>query len=126
MATHSTIFAWRIPWTEETGGPQSMGSQSWTRLSNLAHTHTHTDLFHLDFSKMLMPLSLFPHRCISGKYRKATVMQPFLFLPALGGSFPNGPLTSGLSSLKAILHSRSRVVFTMQIQSAQSMAFGPG
>ena len=28
MATHSSILAWRIPWTEEPGGPQSMGSQS--------------------------------------------------------------------------------------------------
>ena len=28
MATHSSI-AWRIPWTEEPGGLQSMGSQSW-------------------------------------------------------------------------------------------------
>ena len=27
MATHSTIPAWRIPWTEETGGLQSMRSQ---------------------------------------------------------------------------------------------------
>ena len=27
MATHSSIFAWRIPWTEETGSLQSMGSQ---------------------------------------------------------------------------------------------------
>ena len=27
MATHSSILAWRIPWTEETGGLQSMGSQ---------------------------------------------------------------------------------------------------
>ena len=27
MATHSSIHAWRIPWTEETGGLQSMGSQ---------------------------------------------------------------------------------------------------
>ena len=28
MATHSRILAWRIPWTEEPGGPQqSMGSQ---------------------------------------------------------------------------------------------------
>ena len=27
MATHSSIFAWRIPWTEEPGGLQSMGSQ---------------------------------------------------------------------------------------------------
>ena len=27
MATHSSIFAWRIPWTEESGELQSMGSQ---------------------------------------------------------------------------------------------------
>ena len=30
MATHYSILAWRIPWTEEPGGLQSMGSQSWT------------------------------------------------------------------------------------------------
>ena len=27
MAIHSSIIAWRIPWTEELGGLQSMGSQ---------------------------------------------------------------------------------------------------
>ena len=27
MATHSSILAWRIPWTEEPGGLQSMGSK---------------------------------------------------------------------------------------------------
>ena len=27
MATHSSILGWRIPWTEEPGGLQSMGSQ---------------------------------------------------------------------------------------------------
>ena len=27
MATYSSILVWRIPWTEETGGLQSMGSQ---------------------------------------------------------------------------------------------------
>ena len=27
MATHSGILAWRIPWTKETGGLQSMGLQ---------------------------------------------------------------------------------------------------
>ena len=27
MATHSSILAWKIPWTEEPGGLQSMGSQ---------------------------------------------------------------------------------------------------
>ena len=40
MATYSSIFAWRITWTKETGGLQSMGSQraghGW---SDLAHMH---------------------------------------------------------------------------------------
>ena len=31
MATHSSSLAWKIPWTEEPGGLQSMGSKkSWT------------------------------------------------------------------------------------------------
>ena len=34
MATHSSILAWRIPWTEEPGGLRSMGSDSRTPLSN--------------------------------------------------------------------------------------------
>ena len=29
MAAHSSILEGRIPWTEEPGGVQSMGSQSW-------------------------------------------------------------------------------------------------
>ena len=34
MATHTSIRAWKIPWTEEPGGPQSMGvAKSRTRLS---------------------------------------------------------------------------------------------
>ena len=37
MATHSSILAWRIPWTEEPGRLQSIG-QSWTQLSMSAHT----------------------------------------------------------------------------------------
>ena len=36
MATHSSVLAWEIPWTEEPGGLQSMGSQSQTQLN----THT--------------------------------------------------------------------------------------
>ena len=38
MATHSSLLAWRTPWTEEPGGPQSLGSQGWTWLSN-QHAH---------------------------------------------------------------------------------------
>ena len=29
MATHSSILAWKIPWTEEPGGLQYTGSQEW-------------------------------------------------------------------------------------------------
>ena len=38
MATHSSIFAWEVPWTEEPGGLQSMGLQSRTQLNNWACT----------------------------------------------------------------------------------------
>ena len=36
MAIHSIILAQRVPWTEEPGRLQSMGSQSWTRLNFLS------------------------------------------------------------------------------------------
>ena len=46
MATHSNILAWRIPWTEEPSGLQSIGSQrvghDW---SDLAYTHDHVFWF---------------------------------------------------------------------------------
>ena len=52
MATHSSILAWKIPWTEEPGGLQSMGLQSETQLTvharARAHTHTHT---HTEFTR---------------------------------------------------------------------------
>ena len=34
MAAHSSTLAWRIPWTEEPGRLQSMGSQNWTQRCN--------------------------------------------------------------------------------------------
>ena len=34
MATHSSILAWKMPWTKEPVGLQSMGSQSWTVLND--------------------------------------------------------------------------------------------
>ena len=44
MATHSSVLAWRTPWTEEPGGLRSMGLQSRTRLS----AHTETDLININ------------------------------------------------------------------------------
>ena len=43
MALHSSTLAWKIPWTEEPGGLQSMGSLGvWTRLSDFTFTfHFH-------------------------------------------------------------------------------------
>ena len=34
VVSHSSILAWKIPWTGEPGGLQSMGSQSRTQLSD--------------------------------------------------------------------------------------------
>ena len=39
MANHSSILAWKIPWTEEPGGLQSMGCKD---LDVTEHTRTHT------------------------------------------------------------------------------------
>ena len=42
MATHSSTLAWRIPWTEDPGGLQSMGWQSQTQLSDFIFSfHLH-------------------------------------------------------------------------------------
>ena len=52
MATHSSILAWKIPWTEETGGLQPMGSEksdatvtntfqkTWTKISKILYYST--------------------------------------------------------------------------------------
>ena len=38
MATHSSILAWKVPWTKETGGLQSLGCKE----SDMTrHKHTH-------------------------------------------------------------------------------------
>ena len=44
MSTHSSILAWRIPWTEEPDRLQSMGSQSRTQLERRSmHAWPQTD-----------------------------------------------------------------------------------
>ena len=40
MATHSSVLAWRIPWTEGPGGLQSMGLQRVRPTKQLTHTLT--------------------------------------------------------------------------------------
>ena len=40
MATHSSILAWRIPWTQEPGRLKSMGSQESNTTERLSTQHT--------------------------------------------------------------------------------------
>ena len=54
MATHSSILAWKIPWTEEPGGLQSL------RTCTCVHTHTHTcSHSSQDFSHIILSLGVF-------------------------------------------------------------------
>ena len=55
MATLSSILAWRIPWTEEPGRLQSIGSQrvGHDRVTN-THAHTHIFSVHKEFVKEKM------------------------------------------------------------------------
>ena len=47
MATHSSILAWKIPWTEEPGGLQSIGLQSQMQLSLHRHTSNNFRSIHM-------------------------------------------------------------------------------
>ena len=53
MATHSCILAWRIPWTEEPGGLQSMGSQ---RVGHDWDDSTHLIRFLIQLASLFPPL----------------------------------------------------------------------
>ena len=53
MATHSSTLSWKIPWMEEPGRLQSMGSQSWTRLSDFTLTF-------IDRNRYSLHCTLFP------------------------------------------------------------------
>ena len=44
MATHSSVLAWRIPWTEEPGGLQSLGSQRADMIQQLTLSRSKVEL----------------------------------------------------------------------------------
>ena len=59
MTPHSSILAWKIAWTEEPGGLQSMGSHrvDTTEETEPAHTHLYRALSHSAKSDSLTPCS---------------------------------------------------------------------
>ena len=75
MATHSSTLAWKIPWMEETGRLQSMGSESQTRLSNFPGS--------LIFLSLLSASSL-PPRTWFSYYNVYTVEKLTHFPPQVG------------------------------------------
>ena len=102
MATHSSILDWRIPWPEETGGLQSMGSQrveqDWAHTRRLEskllssadvlslihhHSHTQTNVCCMMlWTDRLRPL---PLRCLSVFWRKIHFSFHNLALPLSRG-----------------------------------------
>ena len=78
MANHSSILAWRIPWTEEPGRLQSIGLQrlrhDW---SNLARMHARMANLCLIFSETVKHLSTYPQW-----------LHHFTFLPAMHKFLP--------------------------------------
>ena len=74
MATHSSILAWRIPWTEEPGGLQSMGSRrvghNW-----VTNTHIHKKMSYLKKKKQTHFTSEIP-RALSISKLKSPFLPP--------------------------------------------------
>ena len=62
MATHSSLLAWKIPWTEEPGGLQSMGSQ---RVGHDEATSFFYILFHYGLSQNIGYSSIHYTFCIA-------------------------------------------------------------
>ena len=84
MATHSNILAWTIPWTEEPGALQSIGSQGWTWLKRLS---THSYQNKIPQPKWLKQ-HLFSHSSEAYSVRSDSqhcqFLVMFLFLPCRG------------------------------------------
>ena len=58
MTTYSSILAWKIPWTEEAGGLQSMGLQRLQRDLVTQHVHKHMCIY-LNYIIILVVCKLF-------------------------------------------------------------------
>ena len=69
MTTHSSTLVWKIPWMEEPGGLQSMGSPSQTRLSDFT------------FAFLYISLSFFSSSCLLSFNPFSLILFPFLFMP---------------------------------------------
>ena len=86
MATHSSILAWRILWTEEPGGLQSMGLQRIGQTEWLSTKHWLYSLCCTVYSYSLLILSIMDF----------TYLSPIPLLPLTSSISPLGPLVYSL------------------------------
>ena len=84
MVTHSSILAWKIPWTEESGGLQSMGPKELDTTEHLTkyiyiYTHTHTHIYicymyiyiYIFLFLILRLQNLVPYSCSISQFKPA-------------------------------------------------------
>ena len=83
MATHSSIVAWEIPWTEEPGGPQSVGSQKsdTTEQLTLPPHHSVKFVFQTLFPSSFLLPDIFPPSCLPLPHSQGKPFQPFAVIP---------------------------------------------
>ena len=78
MATHSSIFAWEIPWTEEPGGLRSMGLQRANSLHDLVTIQQQSSKHYaLSFKKQQQQQQTHTHYFFNK--RKKSIMKKFSF-----------------------------------------------
>ena len=99
MATHSSIPAWRIPWTEEPGGLQSMEFKSQTELSNIC---------------LFLGLYMYMASLVAHTVKNLLIMQE-TWVRSLGGE---DPLEKGMATHSSIL--AWRIPWTEQLGRLQS------
>ena len=95
MATHFSVLAWRIPWTEEPGGLQSVGSQESDRIENQATEQHLADTF----NTMNVP-EFVTSGCNLSAHTWQTLNTPTWSLtwPCTGAQWPELDETAGASS----------------------------
>ena len=71
MATHSSTLAWRIPWTEEPGGLQSIVSQSRTRLKR----HSSSGSSNVVYSTLRLQIKTSKGQRLTGESPEETSLQ---------------------------------------------------
>ena len=102
MATHSSILAWRIPWSEEPGGLRAMRVQSQTRLKRLGTHSPPYSLYKTGASSAQREgrqtwLQCHRSHDVTVELCPAQSQPPYSFLPLLISSMALGPRRQGVA-----------------------------